>query len=233
MTIWHTILKIMMTSLFAGLVIAIIFLTLKFMFTSKHLLEILQNYKTAIYVTLLLVIFSIPTVFSLVDGQLLSPVIFAIYVRELIVSIIIVITFWIVWIVLDDPTAVKRNVLLKLFRLLLTVWEKDLPMKDQVTYSTRSAAIDFFAMEYYQINDLIGDRLLESSLKVCRLIYVPAKFPMICDKKNPFEEYAYVRPKDYAYVESSDASLAEMILRDRYRNYYRNKEDVMLFGTGF
>jgi hypothetical protein len=225
MTIWQSILKVTFTMLSAILAIAITVLIQKMLVTRKNLYKILAKRKKIVYVILLLLFFSLPVAFSLPKGALLSPAILSAWVRELLVSIVIVVTFWATWVVLDDPIAVKRDVLTRLLRLLLKVWVKASSENIQTTTQTRSIARIFFAKEYDLLEDLIGDRLLRVSIVVCQLRIVSVKsgirrYEMVCDAQDPFEsEPAYIQHK---------GSGALKVLQKRYDNYNEGGEEDTL-----
>lgn len=112
MAIWQSIVKITLTSILSGLVIAIIAVLLNLRVTGKSLYEILLGRRKIVYFSLVLLILLIPIVFSLPRGTLLSHKVLAVYVRELLVSVFIVVLFSVTWRVLNAPdlwTYVQMN----------------------------------------------------------------------------------------------------------------------------
>jgi hypothetical protein len=115
MAIWQSMVKIALTSLFSGLIVVIIAALLNLRFTGKSLREILLSRKKITYLFFVLLILLIPIAFSLPTGTLLSAKVFVVYLRELLISVVIVVSFSVTWIALDDPASIQR-----LFKVLYT-----------------------------------------------------------------------------------------------------------------
>ena len=101
MAMWQSIVKITLTSLLSGLVVVIIAVLLNLRFTRTSLYEILLSRTKIIIFFFALLILLMPAVFSLLRGELLSPEELAVYVKELLVSAAIVVSFSFTWKVLN------------------------------------------------------------------------------------------------------------------------------------
>lgn len=108
MAIWRSMVKITVTSLLSGLVVVIVAALLNLRFTGKSLYEILLGRKKITYLFFILLILLIPIAFSLPKGTLLSPEVLAVYLRELLISVVIVVSFSVTWMALDDPASIRR-----------------------------------------------------------------------------------------------------------------------------
>jgi hypothetical protein len=81
-------------------------------FSGKSFYEILLSRKRVIpfvLFALVLLILLMPIVFSLPRGTWLSPTVLVVYLRELLVSVVIVVSFGATWKVLNDPTSILRR----------------------------------------------------------------------------------------------------------------------------
>lgn len=108
MAIWVSTLKITLTLLLSGLVVVIIAGLLNLRFTDKSLYEILLSRKKIMLLFLALLILLMPAVFSLPRGTGLSPEELVVYVRELLISVVIVVLSSAIWKVLNVPASISR-----------------------------------------------------------------------------------------------------------------------------
>jgi hypothetical protein len=101
MTMCQLIAKTTLASLLSGLAVIIIAVLLNSRFTGKSLYEILLGRIKIIVSSLALLILLMPAVVSLLRGAWLSPEELALYVRELLVSVVTVVSFGVTWKVLS------------------------------------------------------------------------------------------------------------------------------------
>jgi hypothetical protein len=105
--IWQSIVNITLTSLLSALVVVAIFALLRLHFSEKSLYEILLRRKKIAYLFLVFLILLMPVVFSLLGGKwLLSPGEWGVYTRELLVSVVIVMSFSVTWKILNEPASI-------------------------------------------------------------------------------------------------------------------------------
>lgn len=107
MAIWHSIVKITLASLLSGLVVVITATLLRV--TGRGFSEILLSREKIIILLLALLILLMPAVFSLLRGTWLFPEELALYVRELLVSVVIVVSFSATWEVLEHSASILRQ----------------------------------------------------------------------------------------------------------------------------
>jgi hypothetical protein len=125
MAMWQLVVKIALTWLLSSLVVIVVAALLKLRFTGKSLYQILLNRKKITYLFFVLLILLIPVAFSLPRGKLLSPEVLAAYLMELVVSVIVVVSFGATWIALDDPASILRQVKVRYAmgeRAMITLW---------------------------------------------------------------------------------------------------------------
>src|SRR5688500_3208081 len=106
-SIWLLTLKIFETSLLAILVTGLVFFITRIWSFKKNFDVFETTSKKMLFVAVLLFIFGVPYFFTLIsDWQFF--LILSIFVRELIVSIIIALVFWTIWVLVEDPAGVKQ-----------------------------------------------------------------------------------------------------------------------------
>ena len=162
-----SILKTLGTSILAILTIGLVFFIVKFL-SIKALTHIfLTKNKRIVYVVFILLFFGTPIIFALVTGNELLSV-SLIYTRELMLSVIIVITFWVIWAFIENPTGAKRAFLVALLHTLINIRRKVFFGEIQVLFEGNKA-LDFFTIEYPYLKEALSPNLLNGCLKTCQI----------------------------------------------------------------
>ena len=98
--------KIVLTSLFSGVIVFCVIFALSqpsHYQLGKRLYSSLVSRKRIVIYFLVFVLVFIPVIFSLPRGMFLSPIVLAIYLRELVVSIIVATIFSFAWKIISVP----------------------------------------------------------------------------------------------------------------------------------
>ena len=102
---WPWVLRIVILSLVSGLIVMGIVTFLRFTAIGRRVYDTLISHGVTVILLLLSLILVVPMVLSLFTGTLLSPSVVAMYVRELLISIAVVGSFSLAWIVLEKLTS--------------------------------------------------------------------------------------------------------------------------------
>jgi hypothetical protein len=149
MAIWQSMVKIALTSLFSGLIVVIIAALLNLRFTGKSLREILLSRKKITYLFFVLLILLIPIAFSLPTGTLLSAKVFVVYLRELLISVVIVVSFSVTWIALDANPR-EQSAKMELDNTLLAL------DRGEIAPSVAKEAQQFHSLEKWRQGNVVG-----------------------------------------------------------------------------
>jgi hypothetical protein len=164
-SIWQLVLKMLATSFLALLVVGILFPIISSVLAKTGMNTVLVKNKRISYFILALLIFSLPIIFSLITKQELWQVVF-LYIRELMISVVIILTVWATWAFVENPKGTKQTILVTLLRILLNVKQKKSIIQ---SLFLEGGSLDFFAKEYWQLQDALGESIFNDCLNICGL----------------------------------------------------------------
>lgn len=92
-----TTIEMVLTSLLSGLIVALLAAMLSLRYAGKKLYEILLSRERTTYLFFIVQILLIPVALSLLRGTRLSSIVLAAYLRQLVISVVVVASFYASW----------------------------------------------------------------------------------------------------------------------------------------